>query len=129
MEVNATVGAWLGHHRSQSEAEFSFRQLKDPHVVSFSPMHHWTDHNIRVHVFTCVLALQLAHLMRHRARQAGLDLSAPELLRQLAAIAETVLIYPSTGGRPRARRMTTELTGYQPELHEIFGLARWAPAS
>ena len=36
-------------YRSQSEAEFGFRQLKDPHVVSFSPMHHWTDHNIRVH--------------------------------------------------------------------------------
>src|SRR5664280_2469529 len=26
-------------YRSQSEAEFSFRQLKDPHVVSFAPMH------------------------------------------------------------------------------------------
>ena len=50
-------------YRSQSEAEFAFRQLKDPRVVSFSPMHHWTDHHIRVHVFTCVLALQLAHLM------------------------------------------------------------------
>lgn len=24
----------------QSDAEFSFRRLKDPHVVSFSPMHH-----------------------------------------------------------------------------------------
>ena len=119
----------IAGYRSQSEAEFSFRQLKDPHVVSFSPMHHWTDHNIRVHVFTCVLALQLAHLMRHRARQAGLDLSVPELLRQLAAIGETVLIYPSTGGRPKARRMTTELTGHQPKLHEIFGLARRAPAS
>jgi len=35
-------------YRSQSEAEFSFRQMKDPHVVSFSPMHHWTEHNIRV---------------------------------------------------------------------------------
>jgi len=123
------VAEVVAGYRSQSEAEFSFRQLKDPHVVSFSPMHHWTDHNIRVHVFTCVLALQLAHLIRHRARQAGLDLSVPELLRQLAAIGETVLIYPSTGGRPKARLMTTELTGHQPELHEIFGLARWAPAS
>ena len=54
-------------YRSQSEAEFAFRQLKDPHLVSFSPMHHWTDHNIRVHVFTCVLALQIAHLMRRHA--------------------------------------------------------------
>jgi transposase len=119
----------IAGYRSQSEAEFSFRQLKDPHVVSFSPMHHWTEHNIRVHVFTCVLALQLAHLMRYRARQGGLDLSVRELLGQLAAIQETVLIYPSTGGRPKARRMTTDLTGHQLRLHQVFGLARWAPKS
>jgi transposase len=119
----------IAGYRSQSEAEFSFRQMKDPHVVSFSPMHHWTGHNIQVHVFTCVLALQLAHLMRYRARKAGLDLSVRELLGQLATTEETVLIYPSTGGRPKARRMTTELTGHQPRLYQIFDLARWAPRS
>ncbi|MGD0609824.1 MAG: IS1634 family transposase [Streptosporangiaceae bacterium] len=119
----------IAGYRSQSEAEFSFRQLKDPHVVSFSPMSHWTEHNIRVHVFTCVLALQIAHLMRRQARHAGLDLSVRELLGQLAAIGETVLIYPSDGGRPKARRMTTELTSQQRQLHEIFGLQRWAPRS
>ena len=119
----------IAGYRSQSEAGFSFRQMKDPHVVSFSPMHHWTDHNIRVHVFTCVLALQLAHLMRYRARQVGLDLSVRDLLGQLGGIEETVLIYPSTGGRPKARRMTTELTGDQHELYEIFDLAKWAPRS
>jgi transposase len=119
----------IAGYRSQSEAESGFRQMKDPHVVSFSPMYHWTEHNIRVHVFTCVLALQIAHLMRRRARQHGLDLSVRELLSQLAGIGETVLIYPSTGGRPKARRMITELTGNQPRLHEIFGLARWAPRS
>ena len=61
----------IAGYRSQSEAEFSFRQLKDPHVVSFTPMHHWTEHNIRVHVFTCVLALQIAHLMRRRPPAPG----------------------------------------------------------
>jgi transposase len=114
-------------YRSQSEAEFAFRQLKDPHLVSFSPMHHWTEHNIRVHVFTCVLALQLAHLMRRHAAQAGLALSVRELLDQLAGIQETVLIYPSTGGRPKARRMLTETTPTQDQLVEIFDLNRWAP--
>src|SRR5450631_3896035 len=119
----------IAGYRSQSEAEFSFRQLKDPRVVSFSPMHHWTEHNIRVHTFTCVLALQIAHLMRREAGRAGLHLSVRELLSQLAGIGETVLIYPSTGGRPKARRMTTELTGDQQKLHQIFGLDRWAPRS
>ena len=107
-------------YRSQSEAEFGFRQLKDPHVVSFSPMHHWTEHNIRVHVFTCVLALQIAHLMRRQARRHGLHLSVRELLDTLAGIQETVLIYPSTGGRPKARRMLTETTTTQDQLVEIF---------
>ena len=76
----------IAGYRSQSEAEFSFRQMKDTRVVSFSPMHHWTEHNIRVHVFTCVLALQIAHLMRLRAARAGLPMSVRELLRELAGI-------------------------------------------
>jgi transposase len=114
-------------YRSQSEAEFSFRQLKDPHQVSFSPMHHWTDHNIRVHVFTCVLALQTAHLMRRQADHAGLAMSVRELLDTLAGIEETVLIYSSTGGRPKARRMLTETTPTQDRLAEIFDLTQWAP--
>jgi transposase len=117
----------IAGYRSQSEAEFSFRQLKDPHVVSFSPMHHWTEHNIRVHVFTCVLALQIAHLMRRRARLAGLDLSVRELLRQLAGIGETVLLYRGDRGRPRAHRMLTETSPVQDKLTSILGLARYAP--
>ena len=114
-------------YRSQSEAEFSFRQLKDPHVVSFSPMHHWTEHNIRVHTFTCVLALQISHLMRREAARAGLHQSVRELLDHLAGIQETVLIYPSTGGRPKARRMLTETTDTQDKLTQIFNLTKWAP--
>jgi transposase len=117
----------IAGYRSQSEAESSFRQLKDPHVVSFSPMHHWTGHNIRVHVFTCVLALQIAHLMRLKARRAGLDLSVRELLSELAGIGETVLLYQAGRGRPRAHRMLTDTTPLQDKLTGIFGLARYAP--
>ena len=114
-------------YRSQSDAEAGFRQLKDPHVVSFSPMHHWTDQKIRVHVSYCVTALAIACLMRRQARAEGLDMSVRVLLSELAGIQETVLLYPSTGGRPRARRMLTEMTATQQRLYEIFGLDRYAP--
>ena len=114
-------------YRSQSEIEFGFRQLKNPHEVSFSPMYHWTENNIAVHTFTCVLALQLAHLLRLKARRAGHDLSVKALLDTLSGIGETVLIYPSTGGRPKARRMTTEMSPDQQALHDLFTLNRWAP--
>jgi transposase len=114
-------------YRSQSDAEFGFRQLKDPHTVSFSPMNHFTDQAIRVHAYTCVLALQLAHLMRRQAHQAGLDLSVRAMVDTLAGIAETVMLYPSSGGRPKARRMLTETTTDQNHLINIFDLHQWAP--
>jgi transposase len=117
----------IAAYRSQADAEAGFRQLKDRHVVSFSPMFHWTEQKIRVHVFYCVLALAIAHLMRRQAAQAGLDLSVRELLHTLAGIGETVLIYPSTGGRPRARRMLTEQDPTQQRLFDLFDLGTYAP--
>jgi len=121
------VAEVIAAYRSQSEAEFSFRQMKDPHAVSFSPMFHWTEHNIRVHMFTCVLALQIAHLMRLTAHRAGLDLSVRALLGELAGIGETILLYQAGRGRPRAHRMLTGTTPVQDKLSDIFGLDRYAP--
>jgi transposase len=115
-------------YRSQSDVENDFRQMKDPHVVSFSPMFHWTDHNIRVHAFYCVLALTVARLMRREAANAGMAMSVRELLDTLAGIQETVLLYPSKGGRPKARRMLTETNLTQNRLAELFGLHNYAPA-
>ncbi len=117
----------IAGYRSQSEVEADFRQMKDPAVVGFSPMFHWTDQKIRVHAFYCVLALTIARLMRRQAAHAGHPMSVRELLATLASIQETVLLYPSTGGRPRARRMTTEMTTTQARLHDLFGLAAYAP--
>jgi transposase len=114
-------------YRSQHHVEADFRQMKDPRVVSFSPMYHWTDHNIRVHVFYCVLALTVARLMRRQAAQAGLAMSVRALLDTLAGIQETVLLYPSTGGRPKARRLLTECDPSQQRLADLFGLEGYAP--
>ncbi len=124
---NWSVADVIAAYRSQSEAESSFRQMKDTHVVSFSPMHHFTDHNIRVHTFTCVLALQAAHLMRLQAERAGLHLSVREILRNLAGIGETVLLYQGDRGRPKARRMLTDTDPIQNQLADLYHLDRWAP--
>jgi len=114
-------------YRSQSEVEADFRQLKDPKVVSFSPMFHWTDHKIRVHVFCCVMALTVARLLRREAERAGLVMSVRELLACLGGIQETVLLYQGARGRPRARRMLTDIDPTQQRLFDLFGLAAYAP--
>jgi transposase len=124
-----TIGEVVAGYRSQSEAEFGFRQLKDPHVVSFSPTRHHTDAQIRVHVFTCVLALMTAHLMRRQAARAGLSMSVRGMLDALAGIEQTVLLYPGDRGRPKARHMITDMDDTQQKLFKIFELHRWAPTS
>jgi transposase len=114
-------------YRAQADIEAGFRQLKDPKVVSFSPMFHWTDQKIRVHVFYCVLALAVAHLLRRQAAQAGLHMSVRELLGTLAGIQETVLLYQGERGRPRARHVLTEMDPTQQRLYDLFGLDAYAP--
>jgi hypothetical protein len=101
-----------------STARTRRRPEPGPHATTAPPV---------VRVFTCVLALQIAHLMRLKARRAGLDLSVRELLGELAGIGETVLLYQAGRGRPRAHRMLTDTTPVQDKLTEIFGLDRYAP--
>lgn len=122
-----TIAEVIAGYRSQADVEAGFRQMKDTHVVSFSPMFHWTDQKIRVHAFYCVAALAVAHLMRRDAARAGITMSVRELLATLAGIQETVLLYQGDHGRPRARHMLTDMTATQQRLHRLFGLDAYAP--
>ena len=117
----------VAEYRSQETVEGDFRQMKDPKVVSFSPMFHWTESKIRVHVFYCVLALMVAKLMVREADRAAMHMSVRELLSSLAGIEETLLLYQGERGRPRARRMLTEQDATQRRLYELFGLDAYAP--
>ena len=124
---SAPVATIVADYRSQEAVEADFRQMKDPKVVSFSPMFHWTDHKIRVHAFYCVLALTAARLLVREADRDGIHMSVRELLETLAGIQETVLLYQGDRGRPRARRMLTETDPTQRRLYDLFGLATYAP--
>ncbi|EQD28099.1 transposase-like protein, partial [mine drainage metagenome] len=115
----ADTATIVAEYRSQETVEGDFRQMKDPKVVSFSPMFHWTEQKIRVHVVYCVLALMVAKLMVREADRAGMHLSVRELLTTLAGIEETVLLYQGERGRPRARRMLTGKDATQRRLYDL----------
>lgn len=123
----ASTATIVADYRSQEAAEADFRQMKDPKVVSFSPMFHFTDQKIRVHVFYCVLALMTARLMVREADRAGIHTSVRELLESLSSIGETVLLYQGERGRPRARRMLTEIDPTAQKLYDLFNLDAYAP--
>jgi transposase len=122
-----SIAEVVAGYRSQSGVEADFRQMKDPKVVSFSPMFHWTDSKIRVHVAHCVLALMTARLMVREADHAGMHMSVRELLSTLGGIEESVMLFQGERGRPRARRMLTEMDPVQARLCNLFGLDAYAP--
>ena len=123
----ASTAQIVAEYRSQESVEGDFRQMKDPKVVSFSPMFHFTESKIRVHVLYCVLALMVARLMVREADHAGIHMSVRELLDTLAGIEETLMLYQGERGRPRARRMLTEIDPTQRRLYDLFGLDAYAP--
>lgn len=85
--------------------------------------------DLAAHALVTVLATTVMHLMRHRAQRAGLDLSVRELFDALGGVEETVLRYPSTGGRPRTHHILADRDELGEQLFDLFGLSRYAPPS
>ncbi|MFB9690005.1 transposase [Amycolatopsis plumensis] len=111
-------------YRARTHLESTFRWLTGPAVTGPTPRWEWTRQRIAAHGLISVLAATVTHLMRREADRAGMNLSVRELLDQLAGIGELVLTYPSTGGRPRTKRLLTELDPGQQALFSLFQLSR-----
>jgi len=115
-------------YRAQAQIERAFRQMKDPDLVAFMPMWHWTDQKIRVHAFCCVMALLLLRVLRLEGRRLGVDLDPPALMDKLRGVRECTLLYPAKGpGRPRVVRTLTARDTEQERLVDGLGLYDLAP--
>lgn len=113
-------------YRGQAGIESCFQTMKNPRFVSWSPMFHWTDDKVRVHAFYCVIALMLASLLQRELHGAGIDLSIPAMIEQLAAIREVAITYPSLGRQRRAPQIVlSKLTKLQRNLLDGLQLQRY----
>jgi len=117
--------------RAQYHVENAFKQMKNPHWVSFSPAFHWTDQKLRVHVFYCVVALLLCSIAQRKAAQAGLPLSTNAMLEQLSGITQILNLYApaekGVRGRYRAEYILSERSPLQDRLCkalDVYKLAR-----
>lgn len=117
----------LTAYRARYHLETTLTQLGGPLVANPSSSWSWRERRVAAHTLVNVLATTVVHLMRRRAQLAGLDLSVRDLLHRLAGIQETVLRYPSTGGRPRTRRILTDMDDVEQRLYETFALGTFAP--
>ena len=111
-------------YRSQHHVEDAFRQMKHPHYLGWQPMYHWTDTKIRVHAFTCVLALTLSSLLQRTLHHNGIDLSLPRIFELLGGIRETLVLYPKKRGQrqPSTARALSTLSPEQGQLLDALNL-------
>jgi len=114
-------------YRAQSHVEAAFRQMKDPHFLTFRPAFHWTDQKLRVHAFYCVLALMIVSLLRRQLAQAGIRLSAAALIEKLADVRELVLVYPAPAQANNAFTRTTlsDVDQIQRQMIDALGLDQY----
>ncbi|MBW2262766.1 MAG: IS1634 family transposase [Deltaproteobacteria bacterium] len=115
-------------YRAQYHVEGAFREMKDPHHIALRPQYHWTDQKIRVHVFTCVLALTLMSLLRRELAMKNIDLSMKQLMEHLCGIREMMMVFPpdSERGAPVVRTSISSMSKTQRDLFDALDLQRFA---
>ncbi len=115
--------AIIAAYRSQAKIEDAFRQMKDPHFVSWRPLLHWTDQKVQGPAAHCVFALLLSALLHREVRRADPN-KAPAfdaLMESLAQI-QGVVDLPRDGDRKRTVPVSIRLTRREPEQERLFRL-------
>jgi transposase len=113
-------------YRAQWKIESAFRTMKDPCHLSIRPTHHWTDQKIRVHVFTCVLALMLASLLHRELDRKGIHLNIPKMIELLTGIRESIVVYQQrASAKPILRTTLSAMSDEQQRLFDALELHRF----
>ena len=116
-------------YRSQSHLEAAFRSMKDPHYLTFRPIHHWTDQKLRVHTLYCVIALMITSLLRRKLAQAAISFSLARMLERLADIREVSLVYHDADAKsPRAQTVLSDLDDEQQKILAALDLTGFRAA-
>jgi len=112
-------------YRGQAGIEDCFKTMKNPQFVSWGPMYHWTDHNVRVHAFYCVIALMLVSLLQRELHQSGIDMSIPSMIEELNHIREVAITYAGKDAHRKPTLTLSKLSPIQQKLFDALKLERY----
>jgi transposase len=116
--LNADTGYLIDTYNEKNIIEDDFKLLKDPTIIRFQPVRHWTDTKIRAYAFCCVVSMTLMHVMQWKAAAAGYKMSPKVLKDELSDIREVVMLYSPT----HAKKKITDRSRVQTHLWDIFKL-------
>ena len=111
--------SWIiTQYKLKNKIEDDFKLIKDPDLIRWRPVRHWTDTKIRAFGFCCIMSLVLIKVMQLKAHRVGLQMSIPVLKEELIDLKHVAMIYDD-------KTVEVKVTGgssIQKRLKEIFNL-------
>jgi transposase len=119
-ELEAESGWIISQYKSKQRIEEDFKLVKDPELIRWQPIRHWTDTKIFAFGFCCVMGLVVIRIMQLKASREGMEMSPAVLKEELADLQEVVMIYD----QKHAETKITSRSSIQQRLWELFELGR-----
>jgi len=113
-------------YRSQYHVEEAFKQMKDTAHISFRPLRHFTDANIRVHAFYCVLAYMLAALLNRELKQMGHNVSINRMLDKFQEAQQVISVFnQASGKKPVVKTAYSRFEGIARDYDKMYDLLKY----
>ncbi len=103
--------------------ERSIRQLKNKHIISYTPQYCWTDESCRAHAFTCVMALLFCSLLKKKVSESKINLSREEIINNLAGIRQSYILMPKS---KNIHSIIEKMSTTQKSLYSHLNLKKYA---
>lgn len=106
-------------YRQQFKIESKFAEMKDPAYIQTRPIRHWTDHNIHVHLFICLLAVLGQSLLKLKLKALRIDNPFSKVVAALDVLHK---IYLFSGSDSTKYVIPPKMTALQKTLVSKFDL-------
>lgn len=101
--------------------ERSIKQLKNKHIISYSPQYCWTDESSRAHAFTCVMALLFCSLIKKKVSESKINLSREEIINNLTGIRQSLFLMPKSN---KIHSTIEKMNSLQKNLYSLLNLKK-----
>jgi transposase len=111
----------INAYRSAWHVEATFKQMKDTDHLAVRPFCHWTDAQIQIQIFVCVLAYRLCCLLIKELDEHGIKTNINELLTSMSELKMAETFFGSID-RPEKVKTFTKIEGLAQKVEEIYNL-------
>ena len=110
----------IDHYKDRWIIEESFRKMNYDDNISVTPVFTWTDQQISLHIFVCVIALLSLRILRLKLKNSGMDMSGERALEILGNIHAVGSLYEN-------RKMEWNLNEVDQDAEQLMDILKLKP--